>query len=141
MTQHPVHHVGLTVSDLERVVEFYRDTLGFSLLDRFSVAGEGFSTAVGVEDASAQFVHLDGGDVRLELVEYEPAGERRTDEGVEQPGTKHLGLTVDDVDACYEALADEYETTSPPQTTESGSRILFVRDPEGNLVELLEPSS
>jgi catechol 2,3-dioxygenase-like lactoylglutathione lyase family enzyme len=28
---------------------------------------------------------------------------------------------------------------SDPQTTESGTRLVFSRDPDGNLVELLEP--
>lgn len=132
------HHVGLTVSDLDRTIEFYRDVLGLEVLDRFSVSGEAFSAAVGVEEATGRFAHLDAGGARVELVEYEPEDEARLAADVNQPGAKHVGLAVEDLDAFYEGLPEAVETTSEPRTTASGTRILFLRDPEGNLVEVLE---
>jgi catechol 2,3-dioxygenase-like lactoylglutathione lyase family enzyme len=133
------HHVGITVQDLDRAVEFYREVLGFGELDRFSVSGPEFAAAVNVEGATGTFAHLDAGGTRLELIEYEPEGERMPTEGVNRPGATHLGLSVGDVEEFYESLPDTVETVSEPRTTESGSTILFVRDPEGNLVELVEP--
>lgn len=132
------HHVGITVRDLDRAVEFYHDVLDLSVLDRFSVSGPEFATAVGVEGATGSFCHLDAGGARVELIEYDPEGEAIDDEEINQPGATHLGLSTGDVDAFYEGLPDSIETLSDPRTTESGSRILFVRDPEGNLVELIE---
>lgn len=133
------HHVGLTVADLERAVEFYRDVLGLDVLDRFTVAGEAFAAGVGVEGATGSFVHLDADGARIELIEYDPEGEARIAPNVNQPGVTHVGLVVSDLDGVYESLPADVETLSEPRTTESGTRILFVRDPEGNLVELLEP--
>ena len=69
------HHVGVTVSDLDRAIAFYRDELDLDVLAEFSVGGEAFADAVDVPGASADFAHLDAGDVRLELVAYDPAGE------------------------------------------------------------------
>ncbi len=138
MSSLSAHHVGITVSDLDSAVAFYRDTLGLSLADRFEVSGEAFSTAVGVEHATGRFAHLDGGDVRIELVEYDPEGDTRSNATLDQPGATHLGLSVDDVDAVVADLPSDVETLSDPQTTSSGTRIVFLRDPEGNLVELLE---
>ncbi|ELZ80543.1 VOC family protein [Haloferax larsenii] len=132
------HHVGITVQDLDRTLEFYRDVLGLSVLDTFSVSGEAFSTAVDVPNATGRFAHLDGGDVRVELVEYDPEGESLPDASLNRPGAAHLGLSVDDVDAVVDQFPAHVETLSEPQTTESGTRIAFVRDPEGNLVELLD---
>lgn len=132
------HHYAITVSDLDRAVEFYRDTLGLDVLSRFSVEGEAFATGVGVDDASADFVHMDAGDARLELVSYEPEGDRRPEPRLNEPGATHLGLEVDDLAAVAEELPDGVETLSGPQTTESGTTIMFVVDPEGNLIELLE---
>lgn len=132
------HHVGITVSDLDRAVEFYRDVLGLDVLTRFSVGGEEFATGVGVENASANFAHLDADGARVELVEYDPEGDDDTGRDINQAGAKHLGLAVDDLDSFYEALPEDVETISEPQTTESGTRILFVRDPDENLVEVLE---
>ncbi len=52
----------------------------------------------------------------------------------------HFGFTVDDLEAFYEDLPADAETLSEPQTTATGNSILFVRDPEENLVEVLEIS-
>ena len=71
------HHYGITVSDLDRVVTFYRDVLGLDAIAEFSVGGEAFATGVNVEGASAEFTHLDAGDTRIELVSYDPEGESR----------------------------------------------------------------
>lgn len=138
MASPSAHHVGVTVTDLDRAVAFYRDVLGLAVLDRFTVSGEAFARAVDVEGATGSFAHLDAGGARVELVEYSPAGEAASADRVDQPGAKHLGVAVEDLDAFYEDLPDGVETLSEPRTTASGTRILFVRDPEGNLVELLE---
>ncbi|AGB39225.1 VOC family protein [Natronococcus occultus] len=139
MTEHSAHHVGITVEDLEDILPFYRDRLGLDVLDRFSVEGEDFADAVGVDGAGASFVHLDANGVRLELVEYDPEADPRPTPGLNEPGATHVGLAVADLDAFYADLPDEVPTISEPRTTESGTSICFLRDPEGNLVEILEP--
>ena len=132
------HHFAVTVSDLDRAVAFYRETLGLEVLSEFSVGGDAFGTGVGVDGASAQFVHLDAGDARIELVEYTPEGDERPEGALNQPGATHMGLEVDDLDSVYDSLPEGVETIAEPQTTESGTRICFLRDPDGTLVELLE---
>jgi catechol 2,3-dioxygenase-like lactoylglutathione lyase family enzyme len=138
MADTALHHVGTTVSDLDRAVAFYRDALGLDVIDRFTVDGDAFATAVAVQNATGRFAHLDAGGARVELVEYDPEGPDATAGGVNHRGAKHLGFGVDDLDAFYESLPDDVETLSDPQTTSSGTRILFLKDPEGNLVEVLE---
>jgi catechol 2,3-dioxygenase-like lactoylglutathione lyase family enzyme len=132
------HHFGVTVTDLDRAVEFYRDVFEFGPPERFTVSGEAFADAVGVDGATGRFAHfvLDG--ARIELVEYDPEGSDATGAAVNQPGAKHLGLAVDDLDAFYADLDPSVATLSEPRTTESGTRICFLRDPEGNLIEVLE---
>ena len=132
------HHFGVTVTDLDRAVAFYGEKLGLDVLDRFEVDGPEFEEAVGVADAAGRFVHLDAGGARVELVEYDPEGEEHRGHEVNRPGVKHLGFAVSDLDAFYDDLPDDVETVSEPRTTSSGTRILFVRDPEGNLVEVVE---
>ena len=137
MNASSAHHVGITVSDLDRAVEFYREAIGLDVVAEFSVGGDAFATGVGVDGARADFVHLDADGVRLELVSYdstERPGERTR---IDTAGATHVGLAVDDVASCYAALPDHVETVSEPQTTDSGTTIFFVRDPEGNLVEVL----
>jgi catechol 2,3-dioxygenase-like lactoylglutathione lyase family enzyme len=133
------HHTGVTVTDLDRAVEFYRDVLDLAVLARFSVSGAAFERGVDVPGATGRFAHLDADGARVELVEYDPEGDPVRADRVNQPGAVHLGLAVDDVETFCEELPADVEPLSPPQTTESGTTICFLRDPEGNLVELLEP--
>lgn len=139
MTVNPTtHHTGLTVSDLERSIDFYTELLNCTVESRFSVGGTALQTAVDTPDVSGTFAHLRSDETRIELVEYEPAGELSPPESIPQPGVVHLAFAVEDVDAFLKELPDDIESLSGPQTTESGTRIVFVRDPDGNLVELLE---
>lgn len=139
-TRPDTHHVGITVSDLETVLPFYRDVLDLSVTDRFSVSGPELADATGVDGASGSFVHLEGdaGGCRVELVEFEPVARDSPAAGLNQPGAAHVGLAVDDLEAFFENLPEDTPTVSEPRTTESGTTILFLRDPEENLVELLE---
>ncbi|QLH76409.1 VOC family protein [Halosimplex rubrum] len=133
-----VHHTGTTVADLDRAVEFYTEVFDLDVLAEFESSGENFSRGVGVENATGRFAHLDGDGTRVELVEYEPEGGEAVAESVNDRGAKHLGFGVDDVEAFYEDLPDDVETVSEPQTSSTGTTILFVRDPEGNLIEVLD---
>ncbi|WP_436925277.1 VOC family protein [Halosimplex amylolyticum] len=133
-----VHHTGTTVADLDRAVDFYTEVFDLDVLAEFEASGEEFATGVGVENATGRFAHLDGDGTRVELVEYEPAGGEAVADSVNDRGAKHLGFGVEDVEAFYEALPDDVETLSEPQTSETGTTILFVRDPEGNLIEVLD---
>ena len=141
MSDPTAHHVGVTVSDLDRAVDFYAETFDLDVVSEFSVGGDAFSEAVAVEGASAEFAHLDAGDVIVELVAYDPTTEQRGGSAppeLNRPGATHLGLTVDDVEAFHDGLADDVETLSPPRTSDSGTTVLFVGDPEGNLIEVLD---
>ena len=138
MPEPTAHHVGITVSDLDRAVEFYADTFDLDVQAEFAISGEAFADAVDVDGATGSFAHLGAGGARIELVEYDPEATRGEQPELNRPGAVHVGLSVDDLDAFYEGLDDGVETLSRPRTTESGTRILFVRDPEGNLIEVLE---
>ena len=138
MTPLRAHHVGITVSDLDRCGAFYREDLGFESLDRFTVSGEAFARVVDVENVSARFVHLDAEGIRLELVEYDPTGDSRVDAELHRSGTTHLCFSVEDLDEYVEALPASVTIRAGPVTTESGSRLCFLQDPEGNSIELLE---
>ena len=136
------HHVGVTVSDLDRAVDFYTGTFDLTVAAEFAVGDEAFADAVAVDGAAADFAHLvadgeDGGTI-VELVAYEPEGEPTADPELNRPGAIHLGLSVGDVEAFYRGLDGDVETLSEPRTTESGTTILFVVDPDGNLIEVLD---
>ena len=56
-------------------------------------------------------------------------------------GYGHIALKVDDLDRCFEHLvsAGAKEIWSPRPAPVPGSRMSYVADPEGNLIELVSP--
>jgi len=141
MVDPTAHHVGITVSDLDAATEFYRSVFDCETIAEFSVDGDAFATGVDIDNARADFVHLDLGSIRLELVAYEPVGDDRSPADLNDGGATHIGVKVDDVDAFYDSLSESVSTLSPPQTTATGTTICFLRDPDGTLIEVLNPDS
>lgn len=133
------HHFGITVQDLETCLSFYKIKLGLNLLNKFSVSGDSFSEGVDISGAKGKFAHLDGGKIILELVEYTPKAETCSCDKLNQPGVQHVGLETEDIDDFYSNLPDNINTLSEPQKTETGTKILFIQDPENNLIEIIEP--
>ena len=119
-------HTCYRISDIDRSVEFYK-ALGFEEVGRIPIRDE----AVNV------FMNLPGdGDMpRLELT---------YNFGVDSyelgTGYNHIAVTVDDMDGTLAALAEKgIEPEKPPYTVrEGGSRLCFVRDPDGYRIELIE---
>ena len=132
------HHYGVTVSDMDEALGFYRDTLGLEEAERLSFDDEAFGTFVGVEDVDVDIVFLDAGDAAVELLAYAGGGDD-ANEGVSSNdvGAAHVCLEVPDIEAVYDDLAGDVEFLSPPQTLSNGATVAYVFDPDGNVVELL----
>lgn len=133
------HHYGVTVSDLEQAVAFYRDELGMEELDRLSFEEEAFSRFVGVENADVDIAFLDAGGCAVELLAYAGGGES-ANEGVSNnmTGASHFCLEVEDIQRRYDELSESVEFVSPPQALSNGAKVAYLYDPDDNLVELLE---
>jgi lactoylglutathione lyase len=118
-------HTCYRILDIDRSVGFY-EKLGFEELSRLPIRDE----AVNV------FMGLPGDGARLELT-----WNRDRDEPYEiGTGYGHIALTVEDLDSTLQRLAaDGIEPERPPYSVrEGGSRLCFVRDPDGYRVELIE---
>jgi lactoylglutathione lyase len=119
-------HTCYRITDIDRSTEFYK-ALGFEEVGRIPIRGE----AVNV------FMNLPGdGDMpRLELT-YN-FGVDSYDVGT---GYGHIAITAEDLDGTLERLkAQGIEPEKPPYTVrEGGSRLCFVRDPDGYRIELIE---
>ena len=68
-----LHHVGLSVPDLEKAKTFYKDVLGFTEVFDNSWNGDrpAADQAIGLEKTSAKMQMLRAGDACIELWEYE----------------------------------------------------------------------
>jgi len=139
-----LHHASLTTDDLERLKRFYCDLLGFEVAFEIEwAAGNAPADAIyGLKDSAVRMSMLRHGNAFLELFEFmSPKGRRL--EGLpsaNNPGYTHICVQVSDIHAEYERLkAAGMPFNCPPQTVPGLCSATYGRDPDGNLVELLEP--
>lgn len=128
----PREHLGafvaLSVADLDRVLPFYRDTLGFEVL----------SAGTPPERPLIRFALLQRGNALIEVLQLPDAKPRAEGVAAHQiHGFFKSGFVVDDIDAAYTRLMGlqvpfAYELGKPPN---GPYRSFGVRDPEGNLVQ------
>ena len=120
-------HTCYRVLDLGRSVAFY-EKLGFEELRRMPIRDEATNCFMGLPDDGA----------RLELTHNHD----RTEPYEIGTGYGHIAITADDLDATLAQLAElGIEPEKPPYTVrEGGSRLCFVRDPDGYRIELIESS-
>ena len=99
------NHVGIGVSDLSRSIAFYRDLLGFNVAyERGEVTAEYMPRLVGIPGARLKIAGLDIPGLHLDLIEYmSPKGAPEAGPP-NDVGNVHIGFTVDDLWAAYNAL-------------------------------------
>ena len=139
-------HTNLIVNDLEKMVAFYRDVLGFTDAEPLrSQSSEAFERLVRMPGATIRVQHLrypgegDGGPT-LEIICYNQQLplERQVPN---RPGFRHLCFTVDDVEAAHATVIaagggslGEVVRTENPRAI---NHVVYATDPEGNILELL----
>lgn len=143
------HHTSFTVADTERSIRFYRDLLGFELiLDRPEVTLEYFRTIIGFPDAVVHnaVLRIPGTNHLLELNGYKHPRGTPQNLTPNNPGSSHICYLVDDLQALYEKLkAAGVEFISMPtyldQGPNAGGWALYMKDPDGIVIELLQLAS
>jgi lactoylglutathione lyase len=120
-------HTCYRITDIDRSVAFYR-ALGFEEKGRVPIRDEAINVFMGLPD--------DGPEPRLELT----FNKGRTEPYDIGTGYGHIAITAPDLDATLRALSEQgIEPERPPYTVrEGGSRLCFVRDPDGYRIELIE---
>jgi catechol 2,3-dioxygenase-like lactoylglutathione lyase family enzyme len=141
-----VHHVGITVQDLDASIGFYHDVLGLEFVNEPSpwFEGEELSRGVGVPGAALRQVSLMVGDTMLELLEYSsPPSETDGPLQSNNRGASHVAFAVDDIEATKAELEAKGVTFySPVNMVDDGVlagwRWVYFEDPDGYPLELVE---
>lgn len=141
------HHTSYTVSNLPRTVAFYRDLLGFEVVNERPEITLGYWRAVtGFPDAVARdaFIRIPGTDHFLELIEYlHPRGEILNARS-NNTGSSHVCYLVDDLQGMYTKLKEagvEFISDGPiylDQGPNKGGWALYMKDPDGIVIELFQ---
>jgi len=139
-------HTGITVSNLERSLAFWRDVFGFELSHTAHQTGEVAREITGVAGAEIKLavVKTPGGH-KIELLEYLAPSDRKRHVDLRpcDVGSVHVALLVDDLDELLQKIAASgWKAAGEPQTLRSGpnagKRVVYVRDPDGTTIELMQ---
>jgi catechol 2,3-dioxygenase-like lactoylglutathione lyase family enzyme len=138
-------HTGITVSNLERSLAFWRDVLGFELSHTAHQKCELAQEITGVEGAEIKLAVLKApGGHKIELLQYlAPADRRSANLRPCDVGAVHLALLVHDLDALLAQIAASgWQAAGKPQTLKTGpnagKRVVYVRDPDGTTIEFMQ---
>jgi lactoylglutathione lyase len=123
-------HVSIRASDIDRSIRFYEKHFGMKLSSRRPIPQN---------KAEIAFLESEGTPFRLELTWYRDQ-KRFAQPEYEDRLFDHLAFTVAGIDALVAKLKSEGVTvTDEPYTLgPGGSRIAFIEDPDGTLIEIIE---
>lgn len=143
-----VDAVGITVSDLDRALEFYTQALPFKKLSQREVHGSDYERLFGVFGMRARIARLQLGEEQIELIEYlapqgrpVPVDGRSNDEWFQ-----HIAIIVRDMDKAYQHLRKykvKHASTGPQTLPDrnpnaGGIKAFYFKDPDGNHLEILQ---
>ena len=141
-----IFHTGITVSDLDRSIPFYRDVLGLEVMigptDVFE--GDELSKALGVEDARLRLVIFKVGDGSLELLQYlSPDSAMKAPMPPNTLGAMHVAFRVKDVQVKMKEFEEKgVKFLSPLNVVDEGPlegwKWIYFNDPDGITLELVQ---
>jgi catechol 2,3-dioxygenase-like lactoylglutathione lyase family enzyme len=139
-----IGHTGITVSDLDRAVGYFRDALGLEVSDPVRASGELFEQVTGVPGCVIDIRFVTAPGHTIELLCYSGPADRESS-GLRpcDNGHFHLCLDVDDIEAVIEVGRPYgFEPVNPVQVVASGPRagtkVIYTRGPDNLTVELME---
>lgn len=120
-------HTCYRILDVDRSVAFYQ-ALGFNEIGRVPIREEAVNVFMGLPE--------DGSEPRLELTHNFD----QTEPYELGTGYGHIAISTVDLDSTLQRLAGQgIEPEKPPYSIrDGGSRLCFVRDPDGYRIELIE---
>jgi lactoylglutathione lyase len=140
-----VSHFGIQVASLERSIAFYRDLLGLEMLAHWVRDQPYIQDLVGYPGVELQVAifRFPNSESFLEVLEYRNVEKNAVDTSTANPGTAHFCLYVPDLDALHERLLGagvEFVSgvKSPTIGPNKGAKAIYMIDPDGIRVELLE---
>jgi glyoxylase I family protein len=129
------------VANLETSIAFYETAFGARVVARTAFESPAMNALMGLTEASGRAAQLQADKMCLELFEFlrpEPKPQQRT-RPVCDHGITHFCIEVSDIDAEYARLsAAGVLFHCGPLDFSGGERAAYARDPDGNVIELLQ---
>jgi catechol 2,3-dioxygenase-like lactoylglutathione lyase family enzyme len=143
-----VGSIGITVSDMDRAVEFYSKVLTFEKTSDTEISGDDVEHLEGVFGARIRVVRMKLGDEFIELTEYlAPKGRPiPLDSRSNDRWFQHIAIIVSDMDKAYALLRQnkvEFASSGPQKLPDwnknaAGISAFYFKDPDEHPVEILQ---
>lgn len=137
--------ISRTVSNLDQATAFYREALGFRVTDHAMFDGDAWCALTGIAGVRGTSVTMRLGEQALELVAFEPHGDRYPPHSDSADlWFQHIAIVVSDIDAAYSRLCEySFKPISErgPQRLPPASGSVIAckfRDPDGHPLELIQ---
>jgi catechol 2,3-dioxygenase-like lactoylglutathione lyase family enzyme len=121
------HHITAAVADVDRAVQWYREMLGFALLERGSH-----------QNGAVQFAEMKIPGFGVALVQIQGQALPRPVTASSQPSWIHIVFSVADPDHTYRLLKERGAKVSTRNPEGSPVTSFLVYDPDGNEIEILQ---
>jgi catechol 2,3-dioxygenase-like lactoylglutathione lyase family enzyme len=137
-----MHHAALSTSNMDRLIAFYRDVVGFELVSESEwTANEVIDQIIGVPGSSARQAMLKAGGAYLEIFEYRaPAARGGERLRPNDHGYTHICLDVVDIEAEFDRLTAAGVVFNRRPADFGEIKAVYGRDPDGNVLEIQETS-
>lgn len=138
------NHVSITVKDLNRSIDFYKNVIGCKELPGGGLRkGKELSEGVGIKGAELDNYKLQfpNSNTLLELIKFRNVKQKLGNNNlIDITGITHFCLMVKDVDVTYKILkANHVKCISPPVTVkQTGAKFFYAYDPDGNIIEIVQ---
>jgi catechol 2,3-dioxygenase-like lactoylglutathione lyase family enzyme len=137
------HHTSFTVADLQRSVDFWSRVLGFEALPSTRRDAPWAGRAIGIPGAALRTVHLRGYGHTLELMQFDDVRGSADRLQPHDCGAGHICLVVDDIEGVRQAIVAgggraQGEIVTIGEEPRKGCKVVYLRDPNGLLIELIE---
>ena len=136
---HGIHHIAIGVPDFDRGLAFYRDLLGFEVVQEMQLENfEAGDRAVGLKGIKARMAMLRTSNTHIELWQYAHPQPRDTSALPSDYGYVHFALQVSDIRAEYDRLSAAGMAFVGEPVDFGRSSAIYGKDPFGNVIELYE---
>lgn len=144
-----IMHVGITVSNIENSIKFYRDILGLTLKGQAVMEGKETDKLFAMNNCKVKIAYLNGSDniisPPIELLEFVNNKTIKDKSQLNKISISEICFRVDNIEKTYKHLIDNnVECLSEPQEFDftaygfSKSKALYFKDPDGIILELME---
>ena len=138
-----IHHTALSTRDADRLVRFYRELFGFEVEFDFpwDESNEAFRQTHAQPETAGRVVMIANGASRLEIFEYRKPAPRADIPGRANAdlGIAHFGIEVRGIEQEYARLAAAGMKFQSPLVTQTPTiKMAYGRDPDGNIIELID---